>query len=124
MRQQSIEGRTAQLQSRILELSSELDSYRAKTAAALGGGVFLLMLAVGATYDLAAGNALVWLTIGISSNALLAIAIGCGAGGAILLGTAAVRERNRDRDCEARLASLEEELIDLLEREDASQNKD
>jgi membrane protein implicated in regulation of membrane protease activity len=122
MSQQLIRERAAQLEARIRELGSEVDDYRAKTAAALGGGVFLLLLAAGAAYDLIAGNAFVWLALGISSNALAGIAVLLGVGGAFLLRTAAARERNRDRQLEARLASLEEELMNLLERKQAEQH--
>jgi hypothetical protein len=111
----SIENRQRDLRSRISEAGQQIDSYKAKTAALLGGGVFLLLLALGAAYDLAAGKAGVWLAFGITKNAFYWIAGGLAVGSLVLLGLGCRREHRRDRRREAGLAELEQELADLLE---------
>jgi hypothetical protein len=108
--------RLRELRSVILDLGQEIDSYKAVTAAALGGGVFLGLLGAGAIYDIVSGNASVWGAVGITGSQLKSIATLLSGLSLFLLGLAAVRILRRDRSRDARLARLEEEMADLRER--------
>ncbi|HEY7545990.1 MAG TPA: hypothetical protein VID27_13950, partial [Blastocatellia bacterium] len=72
-----IDARIKQLRLKIDELGFEIDAYKNKTAAAMGGGIFLLLLASGALYDLAIGNASIQLALGLTRDQfyLLAFAL-------------------------------------------------
>jgi hypothetical protein len=107
------------LRSGISDLGYQIDSYKAKTAAALGAGVFLSFLAALAAYDLAAGNGGVWLIVGITREALGWIARGLGVAAAILLVVGFRRVRKSDTVIRARLDSMEREYAELIERRDA-----
>lgn len=107
------------LRSSISDLGHQVDSYKTKSAAALGGGVFLLLLAVGAAYDLVARKSGAWGTLGVARETLVWIACGLGGGAIVLLLFAFVRVRRRDSNLDARLDQLEQEYAELLDRRDA-----
>lgn len=111
-----IESRLTRLRSEIDDEGQVLDTYKAKTAAAMGVGVFLFLLAILATYDLFAGNSSVWSSVGITSDFLTWVSAALAAGSLALLSLAFLRERKRDRAREARLIELELEYAELLDR--------
>ncbi|HVF91132.1 MAG TPA: hypothetical protein VNH22_13790 [Blastocatellia bacterium] len=113
-----IEDRLSDLRSRIGDAAHELDSYRAKTAAALGGGAFLFLLAIGATYDIASKNDGLWFSFGVTRDKLYWLAGALGLASLCLFAIAAMRNRKRDLEGEARLAELEQEFAALLDRRD------
>ena len=114
-----LESRIKELRSLISEEGQALDAYKATTAAALGVGVFLGLLALGGGYEIIAGNSGLWLGMGITRSMIYWVTGVLAFASAALFATAAVRERRRDRNREARLAKLEEELADLIDRKDA-----
>jgi len=114
----SIDGQLNDLRSRISELGQQVDTYKTKTAAALGAGVFLLLLAVGASYDLVSGKNSVWLVRGVTRETLLWIASALGLSALLLLAFGLVRSRRRDRGLDTRLEQMEQEYADLIERRD------
>jgi hypothetical protein len=115
-----IERRVNDLRSRISDAGHEIDEYNAKTAAAMGGGVFLGLLAAGAGYDLANGKGRLWLVIGVSQPTLVWLVIGLAVGCLFLLAAAGILHRSRDRKRESGLAALEKELAGLLGETDHS----
>jgi len=104
-----------ELRSRIGDAGDAIDRYKAKTAAAVGGGVFLLLLAAGAAYDLLNGKTVLLTALNLSRTQFTYIASGLGLAGFALVGLAFSYERRRDRAGEARLAQMEEELADKLQ---------
>jgi hypothetical protein len=114
-----LEAQLRIMRSSISDLGYQLDSYKTKTAAALGGGVFLLLLAAGAAYDLVAGKVGMWLTLGATRESLVWITCGLGAGATILLVFGFLRVRRSEISAKARLEELEQEYANLLERRDA-----
>src|SRR5262249_16627590 len=90
---QSQNDRIRDLGSDIRDLGHEIDSRKAGIAAAMGGGVFLLLLAVGAFYDLASGNTSIWNVIGASRDAVWLVAIVLVIAGAGLLAWGVMRHR-------------------------------
>ena len=114
-----LEAQLKKMRSSISDLGYQLDSYKTKTAAALGGGVFLLLLAAGAAYDLIAGKVGMWLTLGVTRETLVWITSGLGAGATILLVFGFRRVQRSEVSAKARLEELEQEYADLLERRDA-----
>jgi hypothetical protein len=114
-----LEAQLKKMRSSISDLSYQVDSYKTKTAAALGGGVFLLLLAAGAVYDLVAGKVGMWLTLGATRETLVWITSGLGAGATILLVFGFRRVQRSEISAKARLEELEQEYADLLERRDA-----
>jgi hypothetical protein len=115
---QSIENQLAELRARISEAGDAEDSYRAGTAAAMGGGTFLLLLCAGAVYDLIWGGAAAWAAVGIGRSGLQWIAGGLAIAGFYLLGRARQRDRQRDRQRETALKELEAEYARLSEQRD------
>ncbi|MCI0487000.1 MAG: hypothetical protein L0229_10410 [Blastocatellia bacterium] len=115
----SIEDRLKDLRSRISEDAQAIDTYKAKTAAAMGGGVFLFLLAAVPAYDLLTGNTSLWFMLDITRDQLYWIAGALSLTSLLLLAMAAMRERQRDRAREIRLDELEEEFARLLERKEA-----
>jgi prefoldin subunit 5 len=105
------------LQSEIRQLGRQLDQERAAAAAALGLGVFAWLLALGALYDVLAGNTAVWLRLGISRTALIWIAAGLGLIGALSLATAIKR---LDQPRQAELAELERQLEQALDQNETA----
>jgi hypothetical protein len=117
-----IEDRLARLRSEISDEGHALDAYKAKTAAAMGGGCFLFLLAMLAIYDLYAGKTGVWLSVGITRDLLTWVGGALAAVSLALLALALLRQRRRDRTREARLAELELEYADLLDRKESLRN--
>ena len=107
-----------ELRSLISEEGQAIDSYKAGTAALLGLGVFLGLLALGGAYEIFSGNARLWHSVGITRAVLYWITGGLAFVSLMLFAAAARRERRRDRDREARLDKLEMELADLVDRKD------
>jgi membrane protein implicated in regulation of membrane protease activity len=103
------------LRSSISDLGHDIDLYKAKTGAALGGGVFLLLLAAGAAYDLITGNRNAWLMLGITRETLISILVALAGVATILLGLAFVRLKRRDTRLEIKLDRMEQEYAELLE---------
>jgi membrane protein implicated in regulation of membrane protease activity len=103
------------LRSSISDLGHDIDLYKAKTGAALGGGVFLLLLAAGAAYDLITGNRNAWLMLGITRETLISILVALAGVATILLGLAFVRLKRRDTSLEIKLDRMEQEYAELLE---------
>jgi hypothetical protein len=116
---ESLNAQLKKMRSSISDLGYQVDSYKTKTAAALGVGVFLLLLAAGAAYDLVAGKAGVWLMLGATRETLVWITSGLGAGATILLVFGFRRVRRSEINTKARLEQLEQEYAELLERRDA-----
>jgi hypothetical protein len=112
----SIEKRINELHLLIKDSGGQADLYKAKTAGALGGGVFTLMLALGAAYDLATGNSSVQIGLGVSKNMFIAITIALAVSSLALFALAAMRERRRNSEQTANLEELEEELAQLLDK--------
>jgi hypothetical protein len=115
----SIDRQLLEVRSRISDLGYEVDLHKAGVAASMGGGLFLLLLAAGAAYDLMTGKAGVWSPVGVTQDLLLFIAWGLGAAGAALLAQGVVRQRSRDLKREALLAELEQQYSRLLDRKEA-----
>ena len=116
---ESFDAQLKKLRSSISDLGHQLDSYKTKTAAALGGGVFLLLLAAGAAYDLIGRKSGAWLTLGVTRETLVWTASALGGGAIVLLLGAFVRIRRRDSNLDARLDQMERDYAELLERRDA-----
>jgi hypothetical protein len=113
-----LEARMKELRGRISDAGQAIDEYKAATGAAMGGGVFLGLLAAGAAYDLAFGKAGIWQQIGVSRSMLVWLAFGFGAGSLALLLTGLVRLRSSRRRGESALADLELEFARLLARKE------
>ena len=112
---ESIDTQLTNLRSSISDLAHQIDLYKTKTGAALGGGVFLLLLAAGAYYDLIAGKAAAWSMIGLTQQTLLSIATGLVVGAIVLLVLGLVRLRRRDANLDTRLDQMEQEYAELLD---------
>ncbi|HWP42111.1 MAG TPA: hypothetical protein VNO14_02660 [Blastocatellia bacterium] len=115
-----IDRQLGELRQQISDAAQQADGYRAKTAAALGGGVFLLLLAIGACYEILAGNPSVWATIGVTGDGFYILAAVLVVSSLGLLILAWSRERRRDRAREAWLDGLEQEFAELMERKKAA----
>lgn len=107
------------LRESISDVGHQIDSYKTKMAAALAGGVFALLLAAGAFYDLVVGKSGVWLLVGITREDLVWIAAGLGLFSAVLLGFGLLLLARRDRGLHEQLDRMEQEYADLIERKDA-----
>ena len=101
------------------DLYFQVESYKTKTAAALGGGVFMALLALLALYDLVAGKGAVWRSLQITSETLVWMAAVLGVTGTILLMVGVRRARQSDTGVRAKLDSMEREYESLIERKDA-----
>jgi len=112
----AIDAQLKNLRSSISDLGHQIDSYKAKSAAAAGAGVFLLLLAALATYDLSTGKSEVWGVQGLSREILVGIAIAFGGGAIILLVYAFTRITRRDHNLDARLDLMEQEYAELVEQ--------
>jgi hypothetical protein len=119
----SIDRQLIELRSRISDLGYEVDLYKAGIASSMGGGLFLLLLAAGAGYDLITGKAGIWSPLGVTNDLLLFIAWGLGAVGAALLIRGIARQRHRDRERDAQLAELERQYARLLDRKEMISQK-
>src|SRR5262245_29207882 len=92
---ESIDAELIRLRSSISDLSYQVDSNKTKTAAALGSGVFLLLLAALAVYDLFLSKTGVWFTKGVSRNVLAWVAVGLAVASLSLLALGLTRARQR-----------------------------
>lgn len=115
----SIDKQLIELRSQISDLGYEVDLYKTGIAASMGGGIFLLLLAAGAGYDLITGRESIWSPIGVTHDLLMFIAWALGVAGVVLLIQGFARQRRRDRDRENRLAELERRYSRLLDDQDA-----
>lgn len=116
---QHLETTISELRNQIRDLGSEVDAFKAKKGGAIGGSVFLLLLALIALYDLVNGKSNLWLAVGISGQMLKLITVGFVAASLALFSVAAILEKTRDQAQEAKLAELEQELETLLARKSA-----
>ncbi len=115
----STEKHIIQLRARISDLGFELDAEKAGLGLAMGAGVFLILLAALAGYDLMTGKAGVWIAVGITRDTLNLVAYGCGGVGVALIAYALIRRLRRDRKRDAELAELEQEYSRLLDHKSA-----
>ena len=109
------EDRRSHLKSQIRELGAHVDSNKARTAAHLGGGVFLLLLAAVTIHDLVRGKTSIWQTVGVSREVLHWLGGLLAIGGLVLLLIGIAGRRGADRVRQSRLAALEDELSELEE---------
>jgi hypothetical protein len=101
------------LRNDIRDLGDQIDSYKARTAGAIGAGVFLLLLALGGAHDLVSHNTSISSAIGITQAGFKWIVIAFGGGGAMLMLLGLFRQWRRDRERELQLASMQRELARL-----------
>ena len=111
----STEKRIIEVRASISDLGFELDAEKAGLGLAMGAGVFLIMLAGLAGYDLLTGKAGVWAAVGITRDTLNLVAFGCGGVAVALIAYALVRRLRRDRKREAELVKLQQEYLQLLD---------
>ena len=116
----AVDRQLTELGSRISDLGHEIDARKATVARSMGGGVFLLLLALGAAYDLVTHNAALLVVLGVTRETLTRIAYGCGLAGLALLGHALVRVRLGDQTRDVELARLEQDYTELLDRKDSA----
>jgi len=114
---QTQNDRIRELRSHISNLGYEIDSRKTGVAAAMGGGVFLLLLAAGAFYDLASRNTSIWDIIGASREVIWVIAILLGVAGGGLIAWGVARHLWRDSGAEEQLAKMQIEYEELRDRE-------
>ena len=119
-RGESIDAQLASLRSSISDLAHQIDIYKTKTGAALGGGVFALLLAAGAGYDLIGGKVAAWSMVGITHSTLVTITISLAVTGILLLTVGLLRVNRRDPDLDIKLEQLEQEYAEL--RDSKEQN--
>ena len=117
---ETIDAQLKSLRSTISDLGYQVDTYKTKTAAALGAGVFLLLLAVGSAYDLILRGGGVWLMFGLNRATLIWITGGLGSGATILLLLGLRRLKRSDTGVRARLDQMEQQYAELVERKGAS----
>ena len=120
---ESIDVQLQNLRSSISDLGYEVDSFKAKTAAALGLGVFLLLLSAGAAYDLISAKQLVWQMLGVSRGTLTWITAIAGSVAIALLSYGLLLTKGADSDVRARLEQMEEEYAELVERQNSLAQK-
>lgn len=111
----STEKHIIEVRSAISDLGFEIDAEKAGLGLAMGAGVFLILLAALAGYDLMTGKAGVWIAIGITRDTLNLVVYGCGGVGVALIAYALIRRLRRDRKREAELNKLEQEYSRLLD---------
>jgi len=114
---ESIDDQLRNLRSNISDLGYEIDSFKAQTAGALGLGVFLLLLAALAGYDLFSGKQVVWQMLGVSRAALRWIAGIIGVAAVMLLLYGLLRIKRSDNEASARLEQMEQQYAELVERQ-------
>ena len=118
-----VDTQLASLRSSIRDLHYQVESDKTKTAAALGGGVFLALLSMLAAYDLAANKDSVWRSLQITSETLSLMAGVLGFMAAILLIVGFRRARRSDGGVKAKLDSLEREYEALIDRKESTQTR-
>lgn len=113
-----IEEHLRDLGERISDAGRELDAYKTKTAAALGAGAFLFLLAIGGVYDIASNNLTLWFSVGVTREKLYWLTGALAFASLALFALALTRNRLRDVEAEERLAEMEREFAGLLDRRD------
>ncbi|MBI3653701.1 MAG: hypothetical protein HY231_21935 [Acidobacteria bacterium] len=113
----AIDHRVRELRAAIGDLAMAVDTHKTKVAGGVGGGVFLFMLAGLATYDLVNGKAGLWLSLGITRDLLLWLAMGLGLAALVAFAYALRLEKNRDHERDEKLQAMEQELQRLLHRQ-------
>lgn len=121
---ESVDAQLKSLRSSISDLGYQVDSYKTRTAGALGAGVFLLLLAAGSFYDLIAGGGGVWARFGLNRATLIWIAGGLGVSATVLLALGILRLKRSDMEVRARLDQMERQYADLVERTNAGARND
>lgn len=116
----NLENRINELRSKISDLAVEVDAYKANIARCAGGGVFLFALAGLATYDLLTGKSGLWLSVGVTHENLLWLAIGLGAAAVAAFACALFLDKKRDTVREHQMAELEHQLEQLLKNKASS----
>jgi hypothetical protein len=111
----SIDHHVRDLRAHVRDVGDEVDAYKAKTAAAMGGAVFCMLLSLGGLYDIVTGNASIRTAVGVSRETFYGLVGALGTLSITLFLIALVRERRRDLQRESRLAEVEQELCDLQE---------
>jgi|SRR5215471_2397043 len=113
---ESVDDQLRDLRSSISDLGYQIDSFKAKTAAALGLGVFLLLLSTLAAYDSFNGRQAIWQTVGIGREALWWISVvgSCAALGLLVYGL--FRVKRSDTNASARLEQMEQRYAELIEQ--------
>ena len=109
----AVDKRLLELRGRISDLGFETDAEKAGAAGMMGVGVFLLLLAALAAYDLLTGKAGVWASLGITRDTLSWMAYGFSAVALLLIGLALKRRLRPDGARAAELTKLEEEYATL-----------
>ena len=120
----SSEAEIRALRESISDVGHQIDSHKTKVAGALGGAVFTLLLALGAFYDLAAGKSGVWLTLGITRENLVWIAIALALGSLLLFAKGFVMVRGRNRQLVETLDRMERDYADLKAARDKDESAD
>jgi hypothetical protein len=115
---ESLDAQLKSLRASISDLGYQVDSYKTKTAAALGAGVFLVFLAAAAVYDLVVRKGGVWLVLGVTRETLGWIASALGISATILLMLGFRRVRMSNTGVRAELDLMERRYAELLERRD------
>src|SRR5581483_979813 len=110
------ERQLVELRGRISDMGYEIDSAKATSGMLMGGGVFLLLLALLAAYDLLNGKASIYAPLGVKRAMLQWIALGGGIAGAAAM-VKAWLGRGRSHAREAELAALSEEYARLKENQ-------
>ena len=113
---EAIDAQLTSLRSSISDLAHQIDLYKTKTGAALGGGVFMLLLAAGASYDLFVGKSATWSMIGMTHQTLTSIATGLVVGAILLLAIGLLRAKRRDPGLDIKLDQMEQEYSELLDQ--------
>lgn len=121
---ETVDAQLKSLRSSISDLGYQVDSYKTRTAAALGAGVFLLLLAALSAYDLIVGRGGVWLMVGLNRATLIWITSGLGSCATILLLLGFHRLSRSDIGARARLDQMERQYAELVERRDASRRNE
>jgi hypothetical protein len=119
-----LERQLTDMRGRISDIGYEMDAGKAMIGYMMGGGVFLLLLAVLAAYDLLNGKAGIYQPLGVTRDTLKWIAWACGGVGVAAILQAVMRRRWRDRSRETELAELEEEYARLKDRQQTPSQKE
>jgi hypothetical protein len=114
-RAESVDAQLASLRSDISDLAHEIDVNKTKTGAALGAGVFTLLLAAGAVYDVTEGKSAAWSMVGVTHQTLTLLAVALAIVGLVLLSIGLLRRRNRDTSLDIKLEQMEQEYAELLD---------
>jgi type IV secretory pathway VirB6-like protein len=117
---EAIDAQLTNLRSSISDLAHEIDLYKTKTGGALGVGVFMLLLAAGAGYDLLAGKAAAWSMVGLTHETLISIAMVLAAGAILLLAIGFRLSKRRDASLDIKLDQMEQEYAELLDLKNRS----